>query len=291
LTTKPCDAAENNLKIIDNQPVNGTKKRYGVCTKQTILESREYTPKFVEWVELLRILGAAKIHIVVKYVHPDMKKVLNYYEEKDIIEVIPFLEPSGISTSKMHSRQDWMLQMNTLNDCFYRVRNLYEILVIIDPDEVIVPVLESDRTWNEMLKHVNLTEKRCSYQAQNVYYPETGAKLFPEIPKHNYMLQHVQRSVNYSKTGHSVKSFFLPEKIIVVHNHNALYSWYDYLKPSWIGNFPTNISQMSHYRDSVDKAFNQTTVDLTLWKFADKLIRAVSGTLREVQFEDEIIEG
>ena len=217
-----------------------------------------------------------------------MKKVLDFYEKKEILEVMPFLEPSGVSTSRMHSYQDMLLQMNMLNDCFYRVRNLYDFIVIIDPDEIIMPVDSDDKTWEEMLKHVNLTEKRCSYPSQNLYYPNTGAKLFPEIPKYNYMLQHVQRSVNFSPISHSVKSFYLPEKIIVVHNHNALLSWYDYLKPSWIGWIPTNVSQMNHYRDSVGDNFKKTVEDASIWKYAEELIDAVNRTLMAVDYEDKV---
>ena len=217
-----------------------------------------------------------------------MNKVLNFYEKSDKLEVIPFLEPSGVSTNRMHSYQDILMQMNMLNDCFYRVRNLYDFIVIIDPDEIIMPVHGNDKTWEEMLKHVNLAEKRCSYPAQNVYYPNTDAKLFPEIPKYNYMLQHVQRSVNFSPISHSVKSFFLPEKIIVVHNHNALFSWYEYLKPSWIGWIPTNVSQMSHYRDSVGDNFKKTIEDALIWKYAEELIDAVNRTLAAVKYEDEL---
>lgn len=285
MVTNPCEVAENNLKIIDNQPIDGIKKRFGVCTKQIFLENREYAPKLVEWIELLKILGAAKIHIVVKYVHPDMKTFLDFYEEKGIVEVFPFLEPSGVSTSKMRSNQSRLLQKNMMNDCFYRVRNLYELLVILDPDEVIMPVMESDKTWDDMLKHVNLKDKKCSYASQNVYYPEVEANLYPEIPKHSYMLQHVQRSVNYSKFGDAVKSFFIPDKIVVVHNHHALFSWYSGLKRSRLGSFPTNVSQLSHYRDAVGKDFMKTRLDTTIWKFKEKLISAVNQTLTEVNFD------
>lgn len=216
-----------------------------------------------------------------------LRKVLDYYEENEIIEVFPFLEPSGVSTSQMHSYQDILLQMNILNDCFYRVRNVYELLVIIDTDEVIVPVRENDKTWDDMLTNVDMTDEfTCSYQSQNVYYPETGAEFYSDIPKHNYMLQHVQRSVNFSSPGYSVKSFYVPDNIIVVHNHNALFSWRGEVTFSWTGVIPTEISQLSHYRDSVSGNFTETLLDTTIWKFKEELIRAVNRTLSAVNFDD-----
>lgn len=287
LTSQPCEVAENNLMIIDNQPINGIKKRFGVCTKQIFLDNRNFTPKLVEWIELLRILGAAKIHIIVKYVHPEMKAFLDFYEEKGIVEVFPFLEPSGVSTSKMRSNQSRLLQKNMMNDCFYRVRNLYELLVFLDPDEVIIPVMESDKTWDDMLRHVDLDSRKCSYASQNIYYPDKGANFYHDIPKYNYMLQHVERSVNGSKFGDAIKSFFVPDKIVVVHNHHALFSWYSGLKRSRLGYFPANVSQLSHYRDVVGKAFKETRLDTTIWKFKDKLVSAMNQTLNEVKFDLE----
>jgi hypothetical protein len=287
LTTKPCGKAENNMAIIKNLPENEVKKRFGVFTKQTIFESREYAPRFVEWVEMLRILGASKIHIYVKFVHPEMKKILDYYEEIGVMEVLPFLEPSGVPTTVMHSYQDMLLQMNILNDCFYRYRNMYDFLVLIDPDELIVPVQANDRTWEDILLRANLTEKRDCYRSQNVYYPETEAKLFPDIPKHNYMLQHVLRSVNMPPFGHNVKSFYLPEKIIVIHNHYALFSYYSGLRGSWLGDIPVNISQNSHYRDKVEPKFQATVEDKTLWKYRDELMEAVDEVLGKFEVFDE----
>jgi hypothetical protein len=286
LTSKPCKFAENHLKIINNLPENGVKKQFGVITKQIVFEHRQHTPRLIEWIEMLRILGASKIHIVVKHVHPSIMKVLDYYESEGFVEVIPFLEHSSVSTNQMHSYQDLLMQMNMLNDCFYRIRNVYDFLVLIDPDEVIVPVQTSDQTWDQMLHRVDLTEKRCSYQSQNFFYPPTRS-IFSEVPRHNYMLQHVQRSSKMSNFGSSVKSFYLPEKILVVHNHNALLSWYSSeVRKSWIGAIPVNLSQNSHYRDKVDEQFRETIEDKTLWKYKDALVKAVNEVMEIVGYKE-----
>jgi hypothetical protein len=48
LTAKPCDNAENNLKIINIQPVDGKMKKFGVCTKQVTYKTPDFTIRFVE---------------------------------------------------------------------------------------------------------------------------------------------------------------------------------------------------------------------------------------------------
>jgi Glycosyltransferase family 92 len=94
LVPKPCDAAENNLKVIDNQPPNGSKKYFGVCSKQMNYQDKNFAIRLIEWIHLLRILGVEKVHAYNRFVHPDTIKVFKYFEEKDWLEIQPFLEIS-----------------------------------------------------------------------------------------------------------------------------------------------------------------------------------------------------
>jgi hypothetical protein len=58
----PCDNATNNLKVIYNQPPSGEKKNFGVCVKGLFFPHQpEMTTRLVEWIELIKILGAEKI--------------------------------------------------------------------------------------------------------------------------------------------------------------------------------------------------------------------------------------
>jgi hypothetical protein len=96
LTAKTCDFAENKIAIIDNQPIDGVKKSFGVCCKYLFFEDRKEVIRFIEWVELLRILGAEKIMLFNKHVHPEHFKIMNYYKEKGIIDFYDYLDPSGL---------------------------------------------------------------------------------------------------------------------------------------------------------------------------------------------------
>lgn len=283
LTANPCDKAENLLHIIDEQPVDGIKKKFGVCSKYFTYESRSQGIRFIEWVHILKILGADKIYFYNRYVHRDFLKVLDYMEEKQLIRMWPYLEPSGISDMDPYGTQIFMLQSNVLNDCFYRIRNLYEYVVILDPDEVIMPVLEADHTWEDIMNHFkDMNMIPDGIRADNFYYPNIGAEPIPDVPSYHYMLQHIQRSVNYSGIGVASKSFHVPGDIKVTHNHCPLSCL---THDCWCNGMPMDIAQLSHYRDFVDdESFNATIEDKLMWKFKDELIEAVRETLDATKF-------
>ena len=100
LTEKACDYATNKLKVINNLPPNGVKKSFMVCIKYLFVENRSGIIRFIEWVQLLRILGVEKISLYNRHVHPEFFKILNYFQEKDYIEMFDYLEPSGLNTNK-----------------------------------------------------------------------------------------------------------------------------------------------------------------------------------------------
>jgi hypothetical protein len=284
LTANPCDNAENNLMIIDEKPIDDVKKKFGVCGKQIDFEDRDFGIKFIEWLHMMRILGADKIYFHNRYVHQDFYGVLQYLEEQNYITMWPYLEPSGVDIQNRNSFQSYFLEMNTLNDCFYRLRNSYEYIVILDTDEVIMPAVVTDRNWADMLNNnFNLTIKRDGFTAQNLYYPNIGAEPFAGIPKYHYMLQHVQRSVNFSVWDEASKTIFVPDEILVVHNHRPLMCIDG--APCENEEMPTNISHSNHYRDHVDEPmFEETTEDKMIWRFKDELIKAVHKTLLATGF-------
>jgi Glycosyltransferase family 92 len=286
LVKSPCDHAENNLKILNVQPVNGVKKQFGVCTKQVSFENRESTIKFIEWTHLIRLLGAEKIHFSYKHLHPEFLRIVKHFEEQGIVETWPYFDHSGIPDTKLGKFQTRMVEMNMITDCFYRVKNLYDYVAVLDFDEVIMPVNEADMTWHDILKRVNASGSEDFFGFQNLYYPEVGAKLHKRIPKYMNMLQHTQRSQNFTKYGVATKSFVGTERVKTVHNHTPKHCIKDDNSCSKIS-VSTSIAQSSHYRTKVGKGttFNVTKEDKTIWKFKDSLIKAVQQTLSETGFE------
>jgi hypothetical protein len=284
LVEYPCDHAENNLEIIDNKPHDGVKKRFGVCAKQFTYKNRDFAIKFIEWIHLCRLLGAEKIHLSFEYLHPDASEIVDYLSDQGFIEYYQFFAPSGAEDSKRRSWQTRMLENNILTDCFYRNMNLYDYIVVIDTDEVIMPVNDADYTWEDILARVDDRIYIDGYIANNVFFPETGSPKHSEIPEYMYMLQHTLRTKNFSADGAAVKSFFGTERVLYVHNHFPIKCLNHDLWCVLI-NFPYEVGQNSHYKINGNwKDLSIMTYDNKTWKHKDALIEAVQKTLRETGF-------
>ena len=92
LVEKPCDTATNHLKVIYDKPKDknntdkGKKKRFAVCSKGHTFPNVDKSVKLVEWIEVLRSLGA-NVFIYHFNMHPNISKVLDYYSSKDLVDV------------------------------------------------------------------------------------------------------------------------------------------------------------------------------------------------------------
>lgn len=238
---------------------------------------------------MLRILGAHKIHMQIRKVHPDIIEVLNYLEAKELIEWKYFKDPNEFVDLQLQKEEHRLMQMNVINDCFYKVKNLYEFVVILDFDEVIIPVVHEDRSWSDMLRR--RVDKYSIFSdtitSSNVYYPYQEVNKHEDIPKHHYMLQHVQKS-SASNESFIFKSFLRPGFVLVAHNHFALkcLSQFD-LSLTYCNrhDLPIYVSQLNHYRNEVDDKFKKTVSDTKIWKFKDKLIEAMNETLNNIQYK------
>ena len=68
----------NNLRIFNRRREDGVKKGIGVCSK-SMSYIDDGSKKIIEWIELLRALGADKIMLSVLSVHPNIMKVPGAY--------------------------------------------------------------------------------------------------------------------------------------------------------------------------------------------------------------------
>ena len=272
LTTSPCDFAENLLEIVKNQPENGIKKKFGVCVKFTCFDKRDFMIKFVEWVHLLRVLGVDKIHMYNRYVHADTYKAMKYFESLDWLEVREFLEPFEVPFK--HPTDDGRaskraVEIMTINDCIYRNRELYEYILVVDPDEIPIPRRPNETTLYDFLKVFEDKNIYDSYSFHCVTYPDLNFKAVSDVPEYHYMLQHIRRSKEFMRY-HNFERMYLGKALysmdndeIISVNHHGTQLCHN--RPCEILNVPEEAWQMSHYRDSIKEPSDSVTIeDLSL---------------------------
>jgi len=309
-----CDTATNNLRVIYNKlPEGKTKKHnFAVCVKGLDFPTEDLSVRLIEWFELLHLLGANKIFLYNLEVHPNVTKVLDYYENKGYVDVTPISLPGYqpnmqilqhlyLKSKTNNKRQNELIPYN---DCLYRNMYQYEYIALLDIDEVIMPIAEDN--WSDLMKKVKKlalkvkNEDRASYNFRNVYFldemleahTKSGSLPFglKDIPEYMHMARHVYRSANYTKPGQYVKCFHNPEKALILHNHFPL---------GCLGGICTSypvdpsVAHLQHYRrdcvstlkKSCDRDFkNVSVIDTTIWKFNEPLIKATTDSLANLGF-------
>jgi hypothetical protein len=303
---KPCQEARNQLRIIFNKVPEKDKKNFAVCVKGLDFLHDDLSVRLVEWIELLNILGADKIFFYDLAIHPNISKVLNYYERRDMVETTPLTLPGGqpnipgfmhmyLKSKVTHKRQNEIIPYN---DCLYKNMYRYKYLALLDTDEVIMPLTEN--SWKDLMEKMVipdsleiLNESRASYNFRNVYFLDdlfhSEHGWFKDIPKFMHMLQHVERTYNFTKPRQYVKCFHNPERVLAVHNHFPL-SCLEKTCTSY--SVPTTLAQLQHYRadcvkqlkKSCNSLKNHTVTDTTIWKFKNELIDRVTRSLTDLGY-------
>ncbi|XP_022244175.1 uncharacterized protein LOC106461494 isoform X1 [Limulus polyphemus] len=302
-----CQNPNNNLRIVNNRPPK--KHDFAVCVKGLDFLQEDLSVRLVEWLEVLNILGAKKVFMYELEIHPNISKVLSYYQNKGLVELTPITLPGNqpnipgfrhlyLKSKLTHKRQNEVIPYN---DCLYRNIYSYDYLVLLDVDEVIMPVKHTN--WRELMAEVvpaalklkNYT--RASYNVRNVYFLDDlqdGEELHHEaheqgIPPYLHMLQHVYRSKNFTKPGSYVKCFHNTERSVSLHNHFPLNCFGSCTTYS----IPIELAQLQHYRKDCVGSLKKTcksefrayTVrDTTIWRYKNELTQRVTEVLNKLGF-------
>ena len=75
LVEEDCETPTNFLNVIHNLPEDGVKAHFGVCVKGLAVPGDDLSLRMMEWIEVLRALGAEKVFLYNYEVHPNVKKV------------------------------------------------------------------------------------------------------------------------------------------------------------------------------------------------------------------------
>lgn len=254
-----CSVPQNALKVVQpperaRAPTHHRRRlRTGVCLKYLRYPKGDMSERLVEWLELMRLLGATRIRAYdIGELHANISRTLARYTrpEDGLLELVPHQMLPTVD--QWHSLCRQLNEVLLYNDCLYRSMYEFDYVAIVDVDEVIMP-LGRLRNWPDLLEELEELDVNCTarsgYCFSNVYFPkELPPDPDPRIPPGFHMLRHVTRVAEHLDPSLAPKCLHNTAYATVVHNHFAL-NWRNSCRPKHV---EVTLGQMQHYRH-VDK--------------------------------------
>lgn len=227
----------------------------------------------------------------------DFIKASRYYENAGLMKVYNMTVPGQLMPYPLHTykklkrSQALYLELPALQDCFYRNFQKYNYIVVVDIDEVILPV--NSNSWTDLFKEIDTIK---DYNVTYTEYITRQVRFFTDwnadesevrdIPFYTPMLSHVSHIEAYD-ISNAPKGFFDTRFTVSLHNHWPV---------TCIGgtchkfHVPLNMSQMNHYRlkRNVDDVKGKVYKDKTIWKFKDELIGRTTKALLEIGMLEKV---
>lgn len=287
------DTASNVLKIINNRPANGVKKKFGVCVKQLDFFYNDMSVILIEWLELLFSMGVEKVHIYNLIAHDNIIKVLRYYEKLRKVELSPISLPGyqpNIPSFYHKYLYDNMASKNFLevmlfNDCFYRNMYEFEWLAVLDVDELIMPG-GTAKTWSHILQKIKTFSKFDEYSFRNVYFFDENKYLNvtrENVAPYLHYSKSIHRALNFSREGFWEKSLYSTDRVLTIHNHYAIECVKG--KNCRCHEVDITIARLQHYcfnKKCTDK--EPAIIDYNIRKYTYQITRSTLKTLEELNF-------
>ncbi|KAH8394442.1 hypothetical protein KR222_005711, partial [Zaprionus bogoriensis] len=301
LVSDACENASNSLRVHNDRraapqqesssrtATNGTGRplSFGVCVKGFDFPYVDLSERLIEWFEVQRLLGAERVYAYMYDVHPEVQRVMDYYERTGFLELRPLTMANGMP--RLRHYQHMLLQQRLLvkrlnelipyNDCFYRNMYRHDYLLNVDIDELVLP-LGALRTWQEIFDADTQVSPNCVGKSVSVCFSNAYfTKVVPEAQNHEqleadelYVLQHTMRDHHLAPTW-KTKCFHNSRYALTLHNHFAL-KWL----PGACGPHTVDpqLAHMQHYREPPN-GYNVSELveDRNAWKYATELRAAV----------------
>ena len=141
--------------------------KYGICVPP--LHGHTLVGAVIEFLELSQLLGVSYFTFYDFEISENVRKVLNYYEGKGLVQVFPWNLPPYIRDSDVHNYG----QLLAIVDCLFRSMNHLDFVALNDLDEYIVPLQYGD--LSSMLRSIH-KENHCGHCFQGAKFVVSGDK-------------------------------------------------------------------------------------------------------------------
>ena len=129
-------------KEITSRATRKTEKmkplQIGICGPALYFYNEDISKSLVEWFELMRHSGFAKVFLYINSeLHPNIYKVLNFYEDQGFLQITSFSYPPPYVNHPMLKRLVQIyLSMQSLIKIFLLILYIYDILSIIGRNDI-----------------------------------------------------------------------------------------------------------------------------------------------------------
>ena len=290
-----CTVPRNLLSVQHGTKPDQVRRNFTICLPPLFGKPNIY--RFVEWLEFNIMLGAEKIFIYNYTSNVQIHKLLEFYINRGFINIINWTLPE-IKTEANISKPisvHYHGQIVALNDCLYRNKYQSEYIVNVDMDEFIIPRMENETTWHQMITHFDLNQN--VYIIRNMFFRKEWDNANIEIlnktlvEKYDLItLQKLQHEKKIFPAERRSKYFAKTLRVSSLMIHTLNMSDFKFA-------VPVNIALMHHYRDiklSSNLLLNTKVTDRTVpTKYGDALIKKVvsvwsklNRTLSDIMQED-----
>ncbi|KAL0168660.1 hypothetical protein M9458_036882 [Cirrhinus mrigala] len=241
----------------------------------------------VQSMEMFRLLGAQRVVIYKTNCNSDTQKILDYYEKRGFVEIIPWTIKKHITVSHGWKRNEspgqlhYYGQIPALNDCVYRYMYQSRYLALHDMDELILP--SKVKTWTELLPELeNRYGSNVGFEFENNLFPfEAKAHMDHEQNKWKSVqgtniLKYIDRLPNPPNVFNNFKIIVNPRLVLKTTVHGLLHS----MNGGYTVRVNNSIARMYHFKNFTYPPNAELIRDNRLWDYVSDLIPAVSKVLQ-----------
>lgn len=237
----------------------------------------------VDWVEFNLLLGVGEINIYDSKIDDKSRQLFQYYQSKGIVNIHQSAPPIQNNWCKWCQK---LAVIPALNDCMYRNMFRYKHLVVIDFDELIIPIKHSN--LSTLISHLRSTWniEPASYMFHNAYFfKEFSSRR--DVPNYLTSLKYLNRT-EPSKYGYSPKSIINPKRCVIMQNHYCMVKTPDLPGSGLIMNVQPQYALSHHYKSchlkptECTEMLKKPVLDLSALRFETALTESVHKRLFEL---------
>lgn len=277
----------------------------GLCIKTMFNFNKiDIRENIIEYMESQRLLGVNKMYVYgVKGSMKSLESLLNYYQNKGFLEVIPWDFPKGIYIETRNGKDilknnpslydKYMLengpnphcvvrydQISAYRDCLYRHMDTHKYLAFMDLDELIVPIIQIPLPI--MLDSVN---KIFKYQYASIFFRYAQFCNAPTNANSKFGLMNMQRTrrLRQVRASYNGKSISIARLVDDIDVHLVKKTIYKDVKNYRYMGYRLGKTHQYHLQEAPDCTENNSVIDTTMKRYSPALQEAMHNVRQDLK--------